>query len=117
MPPVLPRRFPFRPIFTQFLEEYGRCTTYWYVPHVRTITDDNVRAMQAIVQVMFDDFLGERWDVGTQNTLLEVLRSSDILAPRERKQRFPTEALFSVFGRSSLRCWASSGFRKIKSCS
>lgn len=81
MPPDLPKKFPFRDVLTAFVEEYRSCTTYWYVPKVRVLNDENVLAMQAILRVVFDEFLDQPWNPQTQDAILDRLRDLRVVKP------------------------------------
>ena len=55
------------------LDEYRRCSTYWYVPKARTLSDENVEACARTLRLIFDEFLGEPWDQETQSAILTRL--------------------------------------------
>jgi Holliday junction resolvase-like predicted endonuclease len=77
----LSRSFPFRDVFTSFLEEYSTSATYWYIPKARVLNDENVEAMAEILKVIFNDFLGCVWNVETQNRILDALVRRQIVSP------------------------------------
>jgi len=77
----LPRQFPFRSVFVQFLKEYASCSTYWYVPKARVLSDEYIRDMQRALTIVIDEFLESTWDRTTQDKLLKRLRSAGILDP------------------------------------
>lgn len=81
MPRRLPRTLPFRDIWNEFIAEYSQCTTYWYVPHTRALNDDNVGVIQAILGVIFEEFLDHKWSPETQNEILVRLREQNIVDP------------------------------------
>ena len=77
----LDRSFPFGDVFTSFLEEYSKSTTYWYAPKWRVLNDENVEAMAKILKVVFDEFLGCVWNVATQDQILNRLVHLGIMKP------------------------------------
>ncbi len=82
---TLDRSFPFRDIFDPFLDEYSQKATYWYVPKARVLNDENVEVMAAILNVVFEEFLGSVWNVETQDRILKVLVQKGILSPYKPK--------------------------------
>ena len=80
----LPKGFPHRKVFNDALREYRRCRTYWYVPKARALDDENVNFCARALRVIFDDFLGERWDTDTQDALLSVLIAQGLLNPTKK---------------------------------
>jgi hypothetical protein len=82
---VLDKSFPFRDIFMQFLKEYSESTTYWYVPKWRVIDDKNINEMTQIIKVIFKEFLGYVWNVGTQDKILNRLTKLKIFRPYKEK--------------------------------
>ncbi len=78
---TLPKNFPFSDVFENFLKEYSCCTTYWYVPKARTLNDDNVATIKKIIMLVFEEFLGQKWNHETQDALLKALVSRGILEP------------------------------------
>lgn len=83
----IPRRFPFREVFTDFVREYKSCATYWYVPKARALNDDNVAVMGRVLGVIFEDFLHRTWNPETQDELLDHLKEQGILEPQEDDAR------------------------------
>jgi len=79
----LPKSFPFLDIFESFLEQYSSCVTYWYVPKVRTLNDENMKVIMEIVKVIFDEFLGYIWNQETQDRILKRLIELKIVSPYE----------------------------------
>lgn len=77
----LPKDFPFRNVFIEFLEEYANCTTYWYVPKARTLNDTNISAIQGILSIIMNEFLDCVWNPETQDKLLTKLIEKGILEP------------------------------------
>jgi len=78
---TLDRSFPFRDIFESFLDEYSRAATYWYVPKARVLNDEGVAVITAILKVIFDEFLGNVWNVETQSRVLDELVRREIVSP------------------------------------
>jgi len=81
---ALDKSFPFRDIFTQFLKEYSESATYWYVPKWRVIDDKNINEMAQIIRVIFNEFLGNVWNVETQDKILKRLIQSKIFSPYKK---------------------------------
>ena len=79
-----PRRFPDDAVLREALAEYRRATTYWYVPKARTLNDRNIAVQVAMLEVIFDEFLGAPWSQETQNTLLARLIEEGIHDPQTR---------------------------------
>jgi hypothetical protein len=77
----IPRKFPFRDVFESFLERYSTQRAYWYVPKSRAISDENILAIKGILEVVFEEFIGETWNTRTQDRLLRRLIKKDILDP------------------------------------
>lgn len=78
--------FPFREAVREFMREYSRCPTYWYVPKARVLSDENAQHMRDILRIIFDDFLEERWCQDTQTRLHERLRQEGLLDPYKNGQ-------------------------------
>jgi len=85
----LPKSFPFRDIFTEFLEDYSQSCTYWYIPKWRTLNDENVQAVAAILKVIFDEFLEQVWNPATQDRILDRLKGSAVLVPYRDEGSLP----------------------------
>lgn len=79
-----PRRFPDDAVLREALAEYRRATTYWYVPKARTLNDRNIAVQVAMLEVIFDEFLGAPWSQETQNALLARLIEEGIHDPQTR---------------------------------
>lgn len=78
----LPQTFPFRDVFTEFLAEYVRCGSYWYVPKARVVNDDNLQVVRRILKIIFDEFLDRVFDLETQDQLRTRLVGEGLLEPR-----------------------------------
>lgn len=78
---ALGRTFPFRDVFTSFLEDYAKSATYWYVPKARVLNDENVEVMANIIKLIFDEYLGRIWNVETQDIILRRLVKDKIVEP------------------------------------
>ena len=65
----LPKTFPFRDIASQFAEEYAQCASYWYVPKARVLSQENVQFIKDVLQLIFDHFLGRKWNTNLQTEL------------------------------------------------
>ena len=76
--------FPFADILNQFLTEYRRCRTYWYVQTARTLTALNEKSLTAIMQAVHDHFRDDEWTRETQDALLRRLVKARVLAPYKR---------------------------------
>lgn len=81
----LPRTFPFRDVFADFLADYASCATYWYVPKTRAVNDENIRAICGILETVFERFLDRVFDLETQDELLSCLIAKGILEPYEQR--------------------------------
>jgi hypothetical protein len=81
---ALDKSFPFRDIFTQFLQEYSESVTYWYVPKTRVLSDENVEVITRIIKVIFNEFLEHIWNVKTQDKILSRLVKLKIVSPTKR---------------------------------
>lgn len=79
--PSLPNNFPFKHVFQEFLREYRGCRSYWYVPKVRSLNDDNVKVIQKIVRILSERFVDRVWDTDSQDKLLTTLVKKGILEP------------------------------------
>lgn len=77
----LHRTFPFRDVFTDFLAEYIRCGSYWYVPKARVVNDDNIQVVCRILEIIFEEFLDRAFDLETQDQLLIRLVEEGVLEP------------------------------------
>lgn len=73
--------FPFGDTFEQFLDEYARCTTYWYVPKARTLNDENITVCAVMLEKILDEFLDRQWHRHTQDDLLTALIDDGVLEP------------------------------------
>lgn len=93
----LPRAFPFRSIFEEFLERYSSSTTYWYVPKVRTLNEENILAIRQIIELVFNKFLGNLWNQETQDQILKRLIKLKILSPTKRGTRLDRTALIRIW--------------------
>jgi len=93
----LPRAFPFRSIFKEFLERYSSSTTYWYVPKVRTLNEENILAIRQIIELVFNEFLGNLWNQETQDQILKRLIELKILSPTTRGTRVDRTALIRIW--------------------
>jgi Holliday junction resolvase-like predicted endonuclease len=80
----LPVTFPFKDRFEDFLRDYASCSTYWYVPKTRVLSDQNTRAIRSILAIIFDEFLGRVWNRESQDELLAKLVQKGILEPYTR---------------------------------
>lgn len=72
--------FPFRDVFQEFLKEYAACSTYWYVPKWRTLTDNTASSIASALEVI-DRFREEVWNQETQDQLLVQLIAKGVLDP------------------------------------
>lgn len=95
--PVLRDDFPFRDIIQEFLEDYVSCTTNWYVPHTRALTDENVRACADVLYTIFDAFLEEKWNTETQDQILARLREENVLDPYQEGDPYDRTALVRIW--------------------
>jgi hypothetical protein len=94
----LPRNFPFRAKFKQFLDEYASCTTYWYVPKTRVLNDENVGVIQDILKLIFDEFLDAVWNPDTQDRILRRLNRMKVLEPyKPEGTKFDRTALVRIW--------------------
>jgi len=80
----LPAAFPFKDRFEDFLRDYASCSTYWYVPKTRILSDENIGAIRSILAIIFDEFLGRVWNRESQDELLAKLVQKGILEPYTR---------------------------------
>lgn len=78
---VLPKEIPFRDVFSDALDEYRNCQTYWYVPKARVLNDTNVDVCAQILNVIFEEFLGETWNHQTQDDLLSKMIKAGLQNP------------------------------------
>jgi Holliday junction resolvase-like predicted endonuclease len=78
----LPQTFPFRDVFTEFLAEYVRCGSYWYVPKARVVNDDNIQVVRRMLKIIFDEFLDRVFDLEMQDQLRTRLVEEGLLEPR-----------------------------------
>ncbi|MBA7657786.1 Endonuclease NucS [subsurface metagenome] len=80
--PKLKSSFPFYDVFNQFLKEYSRSRSYWYIPKARSLAEKTtVSDLQRILQIVSDEFLDEKWNRDTQDRLLRRLIGEGVLAP------------------------------------
>lgn len=78
---VLTKDIPFRDVFDDALNEYNECPTYWYIPKARLLNDGNVAICAQILNVIFEEFLGETWNRQTQDALLLSLTKQGLQTP------------------------------------
>lgn len=83
----LPKDFPFRERFVEFLREYKRSTTYWYIPKARALNTAYIKDMQLALTIVIDDFLEAKWNRETQDRLLKRLRKERIFDPYKPEGR------------------------------
>ena len=69
-------------MFAEALDEYADCPAYWYVPKARTLNDANVGFCARTLRLLFDGFLGEKWNRETQDVLLSRLSEEGLLRPQ-----------------------------------
>jgi len=93
----LPRSFPFSNIFKEFIERYSLSTTYWYVPKVRTLNEENITVIRRIIRLIFDEFLGNLWNQETQDQILNRLIKLRILHPTTHGSRVDRTALIRIW--------------------
>ena len=79
--PGLPNTFPFRDVLTEFIREYRRAESYWYVPKTRTLSEDNVPAIRELARIVGQEFADQEWNTGTQDQILARARELGILEP------------------------------------
>ena len=77
----LRRDFPFRDVFLDALSDYRTCPTYWYIPKARALNDDNVQFCARALQLIFDHYLGAKWNQETQDQLLTSLIENELTRP------------------------------------
>lgn len=94
--PKLRKKFPFRDLFTDFLEEYSESQTYWYIPKARTLSDDAIADIQQQLRIIFDEFLEEIWNPDTQDRLLARLTDKRILQPYKEGKKLDRTALTRI---------------------
>jgi len=75
----LPNNFPFRDIIQQFITEYSTCPTYWYVPKARVLSEENIQFIKKVLEVIFEYFLGRKWNQDLQSELYEKLTTDEAL--------------------------------------
>ncbi len=109
----LPRNLPFRDTFLEFLRAYRTCRSYWYVSKARVLDDDNVSDMAATLEVIFDRFLGERWNRQTQSALLDALSAKELVHPYRRRDE-QTEADYTALARITKTLLGFLGFLWVK---
>jgi hypothetical protein len=94
----LPKTFPFKDKFRQFLKEYSSCTTYWYVPKTRVLNDENVDIIKIILKLIFDEFLDAVWNPDTQDKILKRLNRMKVLEPyKPEGTKFDRTALVRIW--------------------
>ena len=86
---TLNRRFPFKSVFDDFIDEYSGCSTYWYIPKWRTLSEVAITQFARILKIIFDEYLDRKWTRETQDSLLKRLISEEILEPYVKNQRVP----------------------------
>jgi hypothetical protein len=80
-PPRLRGDFPFRDIVLAFLREYSNCDSYWYVPKARSVSDDSLEDIAAMLQVLDAEFADRVWDGEAQSEFLDRLIDVEVVAP------------------------------------
>ncbi|MBW8002051.1 MAG: AlwI family type II restriction endonuclease [Planctomycetes bacterium] len=93
----LPKKFPFREIFDEFLKRYSSSATYWYIPKVRTLNEENIQVIIKIVKLIFDEFLGKLWNQETQDEILNRLVEIGALNPTTQGSRVDRTALIRIW--------------------
>src|SRR5690554_1756451 len=81
---ALPKGIPFSDIWKEFTTEYAQCRSYWYIPKARVLSEDNVLVFKRILEVILNEFLGQKWDRDTQDALLHHLINENLLEPYYR---------------------------------
>jgi hypothetical protein len=76
----LPKSFPLRTKFSEFLEQYASTSTYWYVPKY-TLNEQNQNLIQATLGFLVDEIEGGEWSTETQDKILRHLRKQNLVAP------------------------------------
>ena len=82
--PSIPRGYPNRAVLRDALREYAECRTFWYVPKVRTLTDQNISVCAQTLAIIDAEFSAALWDRDTQDALLARLTAAGLLKPRTR---------------------------------
>lgn len=93
----LPNGFPFSDVFEEFISDYAKSTTYWYIPKARALHDEGtIPSIKKILQIIFDDFLDEIWNQDTQDELLKRLVAERLLDPYMQGEKQDRTALIRI---------------------
>lgn len=103
----LPKRFPFRAVFNDALNEYKRCRTYWYIPKALVLNNENVNICARTLRILFDEFLGSTWNRETQDALRSKLIDHGIQKPTAEN---PTRGDRTAISRITNRLLGTLGF-------
>ena len=80
----LPRRFPKRALFQRLVGAYESRPSYWYVPKVRVLNDENVGVMARQLGLIDGEFAGMTWTTETQDALLDRMIETDTADPTRK---------------------------------
>lgn len=94
--PELSKKFPFHELFTDFLREYSKCQTYWYIPKARVLNTQAIIDIQKTLRIIFNDFLEKIWNPETQDRLLARLIEEGILEPYKEGKKLDRTALTRI---------------------
>lgn len=83
---ALPRRFPKRALFQPLVDAYGSRPSYWYVPKVRVLNDQNIELMCKQLGLIDQEFAGAIWNVGAQDQLLDRMIETDVADPHRKTE-------------------------------
>lgn len=91
----LKKKFPFYNEFSKFIEEYTNCYTYWYITKARSLRDKNqiIAYIKSFLKILFEHFLGEKWNQDTQDRILTQMMKENILSPYKKGKKSDRTAL------------------------
>lgn len=92
----LSRNFPFRKVFTDFLKEYARSESYWYIPKARALTEESVAIVKQELNIVLEEFLEQIWNQDTQDKLLSRLIEEGLLEPYKQGTKQDRTALTRI---------------------
>ena len=79
--PALPKRFPKRALFQRLVDAYGSRPSYWYVPKVRVLNDENIGLMSRLLSLIDEEFNGRTWNTDNQDELRDRMIESGAADP------------------------------------
>ena len=94
----LNKLFPFSSLFNKFLDEYAKCSTYWYTPKARALKEESgvISDIQKTLIIIFNNFLEQIWNQETQDKLLKRLIDAGILEPYKDGKKQDRTALTRI---------------------